>query len=75
MRAFSENKGSPTQPFNHRDPSPVPEKETEKAHNLSMTFCMGALFIGLPTSIYVGDWMGLTPKANKPGPASPLRKD
>jgi hypothetical protein len=73
---LNEGKESPTQPFNHTEQkSPVDEKTTEKAHNISTTLMLGALFIGLPVSIYFGDWMGLTPKANKPGPASPLRKD
>jgi hypothetical protein len=76
IRAFSEGKDSPTQPFNHKEQKmSVDETNTEKRFNLSTSFILGSIFVGLPVAIYVGDWGGFTPKANKPGPASPLRKD
>jgi hypothetical protein len=53
----------------------VDENTTNKRANVFTWGFFGALALGFPAAIYVSDWSGLTPKANKPGPASPLRKD
>jgi len=76
IRAFSEQKESPTQPFNHTEQKmTVDEATTDKRANVFTWGFLACLAIGFPAAIYVSDWAGITPKDNKPGPGSPLKKD
>jgi hypothetical protein len=69
IRAFSEQKESPTQPFNHTEEKmKVDEKTTENRANSFTAGFFTCLCLGLPASIYFGDYAGLTPKGSNPGP-------
>jgi hypothetical protein len=71
IRAFSEQKESPTQPFNHSEEKmKVDEAETSRA-DIQGIFTMGAnvfttglkcVLVGLPAAIYIGNQ--LTPSTS-----------